>query len=362
VDFLIATDDLERTRFAEVPPLEPASGQAVLRVEHFGLTTNNITYAQFGVAMSYWDFFPAAQGWGRMPVWGFAEVSSSRADGLAQGTRLYGYLPPSSELLVEPTRTGPQGFVDGAAHRGALPAAYNGYVNTANDPIYDPDTEDEQMLLRPLFFTSWLIDDFLRDSDMFGAGTVVLSSASSKTASALAYLLSRGEAVDVIGLTSTRSAEFTRGLGVYDHVITYDELDSLPDDRAVYVDMAGNGEVRSAVHRHFAAELAHSAVVGATHHDSMGAVPDELPGPRPTFFFAPDRVAKRRTEWGGAGLEQRIAASWHPYLQWVGGWLRVTHGAGAEALDAAYQELLAGPIDPAIAHVLTLQTVAPPAA
>ena len=354
MDFLIARDDLKRTRFDEQPPLEPGRGQAVLRIAHFGLTSNNITYAQFGVRMSYWDFFGAPEGWGRMPVWGFAEVSSSNAEGLAEGTRLYGYLPPSSELLVEPSRVQPAGFVDGAAHRAALPAAYNGYTATTADPVYDAPTEDEQMLLRPLFFTSWLIDDFLRDSDMFGAGTVVLSSASSKTAGALAYLISRDGAAEVIGLTSARSAEFTRGLGVYDHVLSYGQLDELAHDRAVYVDMAGNADVRAAVHGHFAGELAHSCVIGATHHDSLGAVPADLPGPRPTFFFAPDRVAKRRAEWGGAGLEQRIADSWRPYLEWVDGWLEVIHGAGPEALEAAYQDLLAGRIDPATAHVLTL--------
>ncbi len=356
MDFLIARDDLERTRVADGEPIQAGPGQAVLRIDHFGLTSNNITYAQFGVAMSYWNFFVAPEGWGRMPVWGFAEVSSSEAEGLEAGTRVYGYLPPSSELLVEPTRVGPHGFVDGATHRAALPAAYNGYSATSADPVYDAEHEDEQMLLRPLFFTSWLIDDFLRDSDMFGAPTVILSSASSKTASALAFLLSRDHAAEVIGLTSARSAEFTRGLGVYDHVISYDELDDLPEGRAVYVDMAGNAEVRGAVHRHFADDLAHSAVVGATHHDSMGAVPDELPGPRPTFFFAPDRVVKRSSDWGRAGLEQRIADSWRPYLDWVAGWLKVIHGAGPEDLEGAYRDLLAGRIDPASAHVLTLRS------
>jgi hypothetical protein len=354
MDFLIDRQNLEQTRFTEGPPLEAGPGQAVLRVAHFGLTSNNITYAQFGVAMSYWNFFPAPEGWGRMPVWGFAEVSSSGVAALAAGSRVYGYLPPSSELLVEPTHVVPGGFLDASAHRGALPAAYNGYTATGADPIYDEATEDQQMLLRPLFFTSWLLDDFLRESEMFGAGTVVLSSASSKTASGLAYLLSRDRAAQVIGLTSARSADFTRGLGVYDHVISYDELEQLPDEVAVYVDMAGNSELRGAVHSHFGDQLRHSAVIGATHHDSMGAVPGELPGPRPTFFFAPDRVSKRRSDWGAAGLEQRIADSWHPYLDWVEGWLQVIHGSGPEALQSAYLDLLAGRIDPATAHVLTL--------
>jgi len=353
VDFLVARDDLHRCRIAEEPPLQAGDGQAVLRVDSFGLTSNNITYAMFGEAMSYWGFFPAAGGWGRVPVWGFAEVGDSRVAQLAPGTRVYGYLPPSSELLVTPAHVDGRGFVDASAHRAALPAAYNAYAAVEGDPVYDADTEDEQMLLRPLFFTSYLIDDFLADSDFFGADTVILSSASSKTASALAFLLARRDGVEVVGLTSGRSAEFTRALGVYDHVIAYDELETLPQGRAVYVDMSGDGEVRGAVHKHYRDELAHSAVVGATHHDRMAQVPDDLPGPRPTFFFAPDRVAKRGAEWGRESFEQRLADAWRPYVDWAPGWLKVVHGAGGEAIEAAYLDLLDGRIDPAVAHVLT---------
>ena len=55
------------------------AGQARLIVQKFGFSTNNISYVQFGDMMSYWDFFPAEDGWGRVPVWGFAEVVESKA-------------------------------------------------------------------------------------------------------------------------------------------------------------------------------------------------------------------------------------------------------------------------------------------
>ena len=354
VDFLIATDDLHQTRIVEQEPAALEDGQARLRVDAFGLTSNNITYATFGAAMSYWSFFPAEEGWGRMPVWGFTEVSESNVAELPIGTRVYGYLPPSSELVVAPTRIDGHGFVDASPHRAKLPPAYNGYTRVEADPVYESEREDQQMLLRPLFFTSYLIDDFLADSELFGASTVLLSSASSKTSSALAFLLSRREGIDVVGLTSERSLEFTRALGVYGHVLAYSELEQLPAGRAVYVDMAGDASVRTAVHEHYGEELTHSAVVGATHHDQMGAVPDSLPGPRPTFFFAPDRVTKRSHDWGREGFEERLAESWRPYVQWTDSWLEVIHGHGAEALQSAYLELLDGHIDPAKAHVFTL--------
>jgi hypothetical protein len=39
----------------------------------------------------------------------------------------------------------------------------------SRDPFYTADSESVQALLRPLFITSWLIDDFLADNDFFGA-------------------------------------------------------------------------------------------------------------------------------------------------------------------------------------------------
>jgi len=354
VDFLVAKDDLHRCRFldAAAPDLEP--GQALLEVSAFGLSANNISYAMFGQAMSYWSFFPADEGWGRVPVWGFAEVASTRNDALQEGARVYGYLAPSTTLVVAPARVDEHGFIDGSTHRAALPSAYNSYVRVDGDRSYDPRYEDQQMLLRPLFFTSYLIDDFLHDGVLESASTVVLSSASSKTASALAFLLARREGVEVLGLTSPRSVEFTRGLGVYDDVVAYEDVDSLPQRDAVYVDMSGDSAVRSAVHERYGARLAHSAVVGATHHDRMGDVPDSLPGPSPAFFFAPDRVAKRSKDWGRDGLERRLADAWAPYVQWTGGWLEVIHGSGPQALEQAYLDLLDGRIDPAKAHVLSI--------
>src|SRR6476659_4466326 len=95
--------DLRESRIDESGEPEIGAGQALLRVETFGLTANNITYAVFGDAMNYWNFFPTeAEGWGRVPMWGFADVERSEADEVAEGTRVYGYLPPSSYLAVDP--------------------------------------------------------------------------------------------------------------------------------------------------------------------------------------------------------------------------------------------------------------------
>jgi hypothetical protein len=354
-DFLVKRDDLRECRVADSAVPAVGAGQALLRVESFGMTANNVTYAVMGEAMSYWDFFPADEGWGRVPVWGFAEVERSEADGVEAGTRVYGYLPPSSHLLVAPVSVDPGGFVDGSSHRAALPSAYHRYLATAGDSFYRPDTEDVQMLLRPLFFTSFLIDDQLEDEGLTGRGPIVVSSASSKTAIAAAFLLARRQGVELIGLTSPRSAEFVSGLGIYGSVVTYDAIDSLPAGPATYVDLSGDAAVRQAVHRHYGDDLVHSMAVGVTHWEEFGVGDEELPGPTPTLFFAPTRVTKRAQDWGRAELETRVAAAWHPFCEWIGEWLEVIHGQGFEGVRSAYLDVLEARVDPRTAHVISLR-------
>ncbi len=353
-DFLVKRDDLRECRVAEGGAPEIEAGQALLRVDTFGLTANNVTYAVFGEAMSYWDFFPAADGWGRLPMWGFAEVERSEAEGVEAGTRLYGYLPSSSHLVVTPTSAREGGFVDGSPHRAALPSAYHGYLATPADPFYRVETEAMQMLLRPLFFTSFLIDDQIADEGLSARGPILVSSASSKTAIAAAFLLAQREEVELVGLTSPGNAAFVEELGIYDRTVTYDAIESLDPGPATFVDIAGDGGVRLAVHSHYGDQLVHSMAVGMTHWEEMQAGAGELPGPTPTLFFAPDRVTKRSADWGPAEMEKRVADAWHPFCEWVGAWLEPIPGEGFDAVRGAYLDVLEGRVEPARAHVLTL--------
>ena len=122
-----------RLESADAAP-QAAPGEVVLRLDRFALTTNNITYAAFGDAMQYWSFFPTGQeGWGHMPVWGFADVVSSTVEGIDVGERFYGYFPIATHLRMQPERVTPRGFYDGAAHRQSLVSAYNQYTRVTQD-------------------------------------------------------------------------------------------------------------------------------------------------------------------------------------------------------------------------------------
>ncbi len=270
---------------------------------------------------------------------------------MPEGTRVYGYLPPASHLVVQPDRASSTDFVDVSPHRVDLPAAYNRYLRTDGNEMYVEENEDYEILLWPLYFTSFLIDDFLDDENMFGAKMAVLSSASSRTTSALAHLLNKRDGIEVVGLTSPGNVEFTESLGVYDRVVPYEELDSIEVEPAVYVDVAGDAKVRGAVHGHWGDQLKHSAAVGITHKEDLGGS-GELAGPDPTFFFAPTRLKKRSEDWGPEGMNKRLADAWRPYVEWARGWLRVEHGSGPEDVERIYRELLDGKSDPAVGHVL----------
>jgi len=347
--------DLAQAEVMETPKPALADGEALLRIDRFALTANNITYAVAPEEIGYWKFFPAGRpGWGHIPVWGFADVVESRSD-LAQGTRLYGYFPMATQLVVQPGRVTPYGCIDAAPHRQEMAAIYNQYADMAADAAYAPDREGLIALFRPLFTTSFLLDDAHRRAGMFGADQIVLSSASSKTALGLAFLLHRA-GVRTVGLTSPSNVAFCEDLGVYDAVVTYDQVGGMARAKTAFVDMAGSADVLRAVHGHFGDALVNSCRVGLTHWDKASNWVEGLSGgPKPYFFFAPTYAQERIAEWGRAGFQQRLAEAWGAFIGGATGWLRVVEGAGPEAVRAQYLEMLEGRIDPAAGHVLSMR-------
>ena len=336
-DFLVDKADLRHARIAPVdlPPL--AEGEVRLAIERFALTSNNITYAVFGEAMRYWDFFPGLEGWGRIPVWGHARVEASNHPDLAVGQRFYGYYPMSTHLTVTPRKTR-TGFADAAPHREGLPPVYNQYqaVGEAGP------AEDFQALLRPLFITGFLIEDFLDENELFRARSVLLTSASSKTAISLAFQLKQRGKARVVGLTSARNAAFVRSLGYYDQVVTYDEVATAPiEEPVVLVDFAGDAPLLAALHERFGDALAYSCLVGGTHWEAERGA-GVLPGPKPQFFFAPDRIRKRAADWGPGGLDERHDAAWAPFAADAPRWLKVIEGVGPDAMAQAYAAVVEG--------------------
>lgn len=368
IDFLVQKDKLTTTELRSSPELALQPGEIRVRIDKFALTSNNITYAAFGDAMNYWEFFPvggeADSVWGRIPVWGFGTVVGSMNSEVPLGDKLYGYFPMSSSVVLQPSRLTNTGFYDGAAHRSALHPVYNHYLRCSTDPFYTLDSEDTQALLRPLFITSWLIDDFLADNQFFGAdgqggapGIMILSSASSKTAYGAAFALAQRQGIEVVGLTSAANVDFCQSLGCYHRVLSYEQLDQInAAATCVYIDFAGNAALRRNIHTRFS-NLKFSSSIGGTHVEQLGGAKD-LPGPRATLFFAPAQIKKRHAEWGAEILGQRLLEAWQGFIERVNDpadpWLVVHHSQGPMEVQKAYLQVLAGRTDPRAGQILSL--------
>jgi Protein of unknown function (DUF2855) len=336
----VRRDDLSSCRLADGEPLRDDldEGEAQLQVERLALTANNVTYAIEGDRLGYWRLFPAPTGWGRIPAWGYARVIASRSPMLRTGGRFFGLFPIGRYVTFRPAPH-QLGFVDAAPHRRELPPVYNQYL------AVDGDGDDAALVMRPLFAASVLLDLTL---DATGIDTVVLTSASSKTAYGLAHLLRR-RPVETVGLTSAARRTWVVGLGLYDTVLTYDNLSELTGaGRAVLVDFAGDPSLVREVHERLADALTRSILVGFTHGTANA---DQAPhtGPAPEFFFAPDEIVRHRREF-----TRRYSAASREFAPIAGRTLRIERITDGRELERAYRDLLAGRVDPAAAYVASL--------
>ena len=167
-----------------------------------------MTYAVAGDSFKYWDFFPAPDGFGIVPMWGHARVIESHCPDIAVGERVYGYLPMASHLDVVPGRVSAGGFLDTTDYRQPMSPVYNSYTRLAADPEHDPAREAERMIFGPLFRTGFLIEYFLRGAEWFGAEQLVVTSADGRW---LAYVSRIGGAFKlfVLDLQSGQSNPLT---------------------------------------------------------------------------------------------------------------------------------------------------------
>ncbi|MES3025785.1 MAG: DUF2855 family protein [Pseudomonadota bacterium] len=331
-----------------------AAGTVRVRIERFGYSANNLTYAVTGDRLGYWGFFPAAaadadaaaQTWGMTPTWGFGTVESSDCAEIPVGERLFGFFPPATHVDLLPQGIKRHVLFDGAAHRAKLPPAYNRYSRVAAEPGYDAAQDEARMLLTPLYLTGFAIAAWLGEQNDFGARRVLVLSASSKTSIGLAYALAeRGDAPPVVAATSGRNRDFVAGLGLYAETVDYDSLEHLdPSIPTVVVDMAGDPALRARLRAHLGGALRRSVLVGLTHWD-QGAADGERE-PDSEFFFAPTHVQRFRHSWGEAAFAQRTGAFLRQSIGRSLGWLRFTRVVGLAGLAELYPAVCAGQVPP----------------
>ena len=350
--------NLRRTQVTnrDLPPL--ADGEVLVAIDKFALTANNVSYAVSGDFIGYWKYFPAEGEWGKVPVWGFADVVESKAADVQVGERIWGFFPMATHVILKPGKVSDRQFTDVAGHRTPLPGLYNDYMRTKNDPPAFKTMEDARCVLFPLFATSYILYDYLIANNYFGASQVIVGSASSKTGFGLAYLVhhDKKSAKRVVGLTSSQNFTFVEKLGICDQVAAYGDVTKLDASiPTAFVDMAGSGAVLTAIHNHFRDNVKESCIVGATHWEA-DRKRGELPGAKPAFFFAPAHIAKRNQEWGDGVLVGKAMAASAQITASIARQFEITHASGPAAVEKSFLSLVNNEVSPSQGLMLSMKS------
>lgn len=356
----IRTFEVQKENWSETRAVEEcldgelAANEVLFKVGGLALTTNNISYAATGDSLGYWGFFPAEDGWGRIPAMGWGEVIASAQTDVQVGERVWGWFPYSTHLKIQAGDVSTSKFTDVSSHRAEYAPVYAQFDRASTNPIYEQSREDQDSLLRGLFTTSWLVEDFLAVNGFFAAEACLITSASSKTSIALGHSVKKRGKLTGIGITSPGNVAFCESLGCYDKVVTYDAVAGLDAAQAVVmVDMAGSARVISDLHHHYGDNMKHSCRIGATHYNESGPLKG-LPGARPAFFFAPTHVKERSAELGVQEFMMRLGAAYAGFRTYADNWLRIERSYGSEAVASIYQAVLAGKADPASGQIVSM--------
>lgn len=334
-----------------VPVLgELGPGEVRLALEKFGLTGNNLSYARFGDGgVPYWNSFPGPPEFGRVPLWSFVRVVESRNADIPVGSRYFGYVPMTSHHTAQAEVT-PRGFLDTSPQRAFLHPWYLTFQHVGEPD----DLDDVRALMRPMFPASFNLAGLVERQAAHGAKSLIITSASCKTAIGLAdELRARRVGIPAVGVTSAGNQAFVESLGIYDEVVTYDAIESAPvTSPAVLIDFTGSAKWLGVVYQHFARSLSYSALIGFTHPNPDDKAPPGLPDPQPEFFFTPVIEDQAIAEQGADAYYSRYHESETRFLRRMASWLTIRGGRGPAELTDAFRCLLAGDQAPDVGRVL----------
>ena len=349
---LVEMKNLQNFKIAESPLNDQLSdGEVMLEVARFSLTSNNVTYGAMGEAFGYWKFFPVDDTWGRIPVWGFANVKASQCNGIEVGEKVYGFMPMSDCFKVVPGNIKAQAWTDHSEHRSQLPAVYNHYVRAKEDPLYHRDFEKERVVFGPLFSTAFVLAHALENASCYDAEQVIMTSASSKTAIATAYILRKllSPKLSVVALTSQRNLDFVQRLPFFTSSLTYEDVQKLPARTSVLLDFSGDRSVIAPVHQKLSDKLVKSIAIGATHWNALDGIDADLetagrglPGTQPKMFHAPTEIFNKHKEWGPLEYGRRQGEMWQQFVTNSREWFALEEAKGLEGAAEILADLING--------------------
>ncbi len=336
-----------------------SDGTVLLKLDIFSLSSNNITYAVTGNSLKYWNFFPIDEEHSLLPVWGFGQVVASKHSNFEIGDRFYGYYPMSSHVLVQPSNVNPYGFVDANPSRVSNNPLYDHYTNVSTDIGYKLENEAMLSLYKPLFITSYLLNDFLEENDSFGAEQILITSASSKTAYGLAAVLHERKLAgdytpSIVALTSSGNVDFVKGLEIYDEIINYSELDKLNNSkRTTIIDFTGNQKMLKQIANGLGDKHAYTSLIGAVQNDRLEDEEDATKHGQ--FFFAPIQAQKCVQRLGTIEFTKLYSTALSQFIERAKQWIELENLEGTEEVEKKYIDLLKNSPPPEKGYIASIK-------
>lgn len=313
--------------------------QVLVHIDHLALTANTMTYAALGASFGYWSLFPASEpGWGRIPAWGHGRVVESRAEGVDPGLRLFGLFAMSTGGVLT-VRRSRLGLRETSQHRLALNPVYNQYAAASET---DEAALENRAAFHPLFIMSFVLAQYLDEMRCFGADTVAVVSASSKTALGLAHLLmATPRHHSLIGLTSERNLAWVKSCELFDRCLSYDSVAELGQSgRCVVIDFSGNGEIVRRIRGVLGPRCIRVVRTGGTHGGAMDLASHADAAHE--LFSAPVHIERRVKEWGAQAFDSRLRQALLGFLGTHGMRYTRQYADGADAMADAYRDLQRG--------------------
>ena len=196
-------------------------------------------------------------------------------------------------------------------------------------------------------------------NNYFATKTVVVSSASSKTAFTVAYNIQRRKqrpgspAVRIVGLTSQSNLRFTRNLGLYDDIFTYADLASVastnpPSQPLIYVDVLGNSPLNSRVNEVLSPSVFVSlGMSNPTDGATASVISKEDKGNTSVKgFFMPEWLAVRIKQLSSQQIVKLQVEAWDGLMRDCVKWVNIEkiYGTGENGVILSYRKTLEGKV------------------
>mmetsp|Transcript_7432 Transcript_7432/g.18799 ORF Transcript_7432/g.18799 Transcript_7432/m.18799 type:complete len:508 (-) Transcript_7432:21-1544(-) len=362
------------SKITQVPDL--AEHHVLLRVEKFAFSQMGLGYLMKGFTRTFNAFHNFYQygeeGFYRSACWGYATVMESSHPKVAVGTRLYGLVPPCRYHLMPVGGTIPRG-------RNGEPAMVELTMTDMpfnlrrfqemevvsapgeHDVAAEVDgeaslLEDWRLVLKEIYTMAFYMDEnLLVDTGMINS--VIISCASAKTSMALAYCLRMREMRYVVGLTSKEHLEFVKATDLYHEVYTYDQVESLPNNRTiVYMDFKCDGELRQNITLRMGTNLMYNMVLGpAVFQKRMKDQVFEKRAREVLFDESSWRERRRMVaEVTKTGRNEKLKDSFPAFVQRLRQHVKLRRVCGEKAFKDMYDAVYSNTSSPGDAYICTL--------